>query len=264
MRRLAQLHDFYASPIGRASAARLSRLVRSWWPDLAGRRVLGLGYAMPVLEGPGLDGPARGAERVLYFAPAEQGGLRWPSNGPNKLAVVESVELPLPDLSIDRAVLVHALEHEPQTQALIRELWRVLKDDGRLLVIVPNRAGLWARFDSTPFGLGAPWSLTRLSHLLEEGLFLPEKRGRALYFLPLRWRIALLAAPIWDRIGRLLWPMLGGVVAIEAAKHVHGVLPVMERSRRLLRLMLPVSATPQHASLSRESPTLLDGTDHGL
>ena len=239
MRRLAHLHDFYSSPLGRSAAARLSGLIRGWWPDLAGRRVLGLGHAMPALEP-----AAREAERVLYFLPGDQGGLRWPATGASRVALVESLELPLPDLSIDRAVLIHALEHEPQAQTLIRELWRVLKDDGRLLVIAPNRAGLWARFDSTPFGQGAPWSLTRLSTLLQESLFLPERRGRALFFPPVRSRLALLAPPVWELVGRRLWPILGGVVAVEAVKHVHGVMPIADRPRRLLRLAMPLPVSP--------------------
>ena len=39
---------------------------------------------------------------------------------------------------------------------LLRECWRVLRDDGRLLVVVPNRLGSWALFDHTPFGQGRP------------------------------------------------------------------------------------------------------------
>ena len=30
---------------------------------------------------------------------------------------------------------------------MMRELWRVLADGGRMIVVAPNRRGLWARFD---------------------------------------------------------------------------------------------------------------------
>ena len=40
--------------------------------------------------------------------------------------------------------MVHALEASEQLPALLAEVWRILVGNGRLLVIVPNRHGLWA------------------------------------------------------------------------------------------------------------------------
>jgi hypothetical protein len=49
--------------------------------------------------------------------------------------------------------------------ALLREVWRVLAPNGRLLAVVPNRRGLWARIDTTPFGHGRPFSRGQVTHL---------------------------------------------------------------------------------------------------
>ena len=58
---------------------------------------------------------------------------------------MEEYDLPLPDLSVDRIVLVHALEMSDDAPSLVREIWRVLAPGGRLLLVIPNRRGLWAR-----------------------------------------------------------------------------------------------------------------------
>ena len=65
---------------------------------------------------------------------------------------------------------------------LLREMWRVLTPEGRLLLIVPNRRGVWARLDTTPFGHGRPYSRGQLERLLTDALFTPlEWTTRALH-----------------------------------------------------------------------------------
>ena len=50
------------------------------------------------------------------------------------------------------------------------EIWRVLSGNGRLLVIAPNRRGIWARFEHTPFGHGRPYTSSQLYRLLRDTL----------------------------------------------------------------------------------------------
>ena len=46
--------------------------------------------------------------------------------------------------------------------------------EGRALFVVPNRSGLWARREATPFGFGRPYSLGQLESHLKRGSFTPE------------------------------------------------------------------------------------------
>ena len=108
----------------------MRRRIRLLWPDLSGMRVLGLGYATPFLR-PFADE----AERVIALMPAGQGVLPWPEDGANAVALAEEVELPLQDYSIDRVLLVHALEHSDNARLLLKEIWRVLAGGGRLLAV---------------------------------------------------------------------------------------------------------------------------------
>ncbi len=140
-----------ASWRGASSAAASARA----GSDTHGLRVLGVGYATPYL---GLF--REEAERCLALMPAPQGVVRWPSTRPALAALVEEDELPLTDSAVDRVLLVHALEMSADPAELLREAWRVLAAGGRLLAVVPNRRGLWARMDTTPFGQGRPYSRT--------------------------------------------------------------------------------------------------------
>ncbi|MBT5416166.1 MAG: methyltransferase domain-containing protein, partial [Rhodospirillaceae bacterium] len=127
------LRDFYDSPLGRVARRVIRRRIRAIWPDLDGQRVLGLGFATPYLGGLADD-----ADRILAMMPAAQGVIHWPRGAPGRVALVDEAELPLPDLSMDRVLLVHALEHTELLRPMMREVWRVLNDSGRLMVVAPN------------------------------------------------------------------------------------------------------------------------------
>jgi SAM-dependent methyltransferase len=144
--------------------------------------------------------------------------------------------LPLPDLSMDRIILVHALEMVQAPEALLRECWRVLRDDGRLIVVVPNRLGAWSLFDHTPFGQGRPWSRGQLWRLLEGRLFRVAQMRPALFAPPLPWPWALTGAAIWEGMGRVALPRLSGVVMAEAVKDVLGAVPLGEGASRMVRM----------------------------
>jgi len=199
------------------------------WPDMTGLAVLGLGYAVPYLR-PWRDSAAR----CVAATPAQTGAARWPVGSPNLTCTIEEDSLPFPDLCFDRVLLVHGLEAAENAPRMLREVWRVLKDDGRLLVVAPNRMGLWAHFESTPFGHGQPYSPGQIGRLLATSLFRVEQRDSALYLPPARLRIVLRSAPIWENGGRQLAPRLAGVTITEAVKDVYAALPVQRAQRRRL------------------------------
>ena len=146
---VVDLRDFYETSLGQVAARMLRRRIRTIWPSLTGQSLAGLGYTVPYLR------PYLGeAERVMSLMPAAQGVLPWPKEGPNVATLTEEAELPLQDASVDRLLLVHALECSEQVRPMLSEVWRVLAGGGRVLIVVPNRRGIWARLDRTPFGGG--------------------------------------------------------------------------------------------------------------
>jgi len=232
---VVDLRDFYATRLGQVARRLMRRRIRLLWPDLSGMRVLGLGYATPFLR-PFADE----AERVIALMPAGQGVLPWPEDGANAVALAEEVELPLQDYSIDRVLLVHALEHSDNARLLLKEIWRVLAGGGRLLAVVPNRRGIWARLERTPLGIGHPYTAGQLARLLRDEHFTPERTTAALFMPPTTSRVILRAAPAWEKIGERWFTTFAGVVLVEATKEVYAKSAESRRVKRRQQVYLPI------------------------
>jgi len=224
--------EFYATPPGMVASRLLRLRLHAIWPHLRGLSVLGLGYPAPFLRIWREE-----AARVVAAVPAQFGPSRWPLASPGCAAMVEEDALPFPDLAFDRILLIHGLEAADHSRRLLREAWRVLKDDGRIIVVAPNRLGLWAHLESTPFGHGHPYSPGQLAHLLERHMFRVERRDASLFIPPFPWRPLLKGAGIWERAGHALCPRFGGVTLVEAAKDMFAGVPVREGRRR--RVVMP-------------------------
>ncbi len=223
--------DFYSTARGIVAARTLRRRLAEFWPDVSGQSVLGLGYAAPYLRM-----WRETAARCVAVTPAQVGGARWPLGAPNLSCTADEDALPFPDLTFDRILLVHGLEAAENARGLLREVWRVLKDDGTLLVVAPNRLGMWAHFETTPFGHGEPYSAGQIGRLLAASLFRVERRDTALYVPPTNFRLVLRSAPLLERVGHRVMPRLAGVTITAAVKDVYAALPVQQVVRRRLVL----------------------------
>jgi SAM-dependent methyltransferase len=233
------LANFYAERLGGVAQGRIAARLAALWPRVAGDRVLGIGYATPYLA-PFLPH----AERVINFMPAAQGVMNWSSDGGNLAALVIEDELPLTDSSIDRILVVHCLETSANARETLRELWRVLVPGGKMIAVVPNRRGIWARVERTPFGYGRPFSRGQLSTLLRETDFSETAWSGALFAPPFASRLLIRSGRAWERAGAVLWPGFCGVQIVEATKLVYQGLPARMPSRRRQPAFRPALAPP--------------------
>ena len=228
---IKRLIEFYKSPLGKISRALVREEIVRLAGNVAGRRVLGLGFATPYMRF-----TLESAERVLAFMPARQGSSAWPREGPSHTVLCDPLEMPLTDSAVDLIVAVHAFEHVADAEELMRELWRVAAPNARLIVVVPKRRGMWAAFDSTPFGTGNPFSKGQLEKLLRDHSFVPEAWRDALYLPPIQHPLALRSARLFERGGRLLGPTLAGVFCVRARKELFPAVPRRRRAERYVRV----------------------------
>ncbi len=222
--------DFYATRRGRMAARLLRRHLSALWPDLRSQTVLGLGYTVPFL---GLwrhqalaciDGMTGGADAIAAGAGC----------------LVQDDQLPFPASSLGRVLMAHALENAADAPSMLRAAWRALRDDGRLLIVVPNRNGLWAHSESTPFADGAPCSSWRIERMLARSLFKVERVQGALYCPPADLRPLLRFGPALEAAGRFVTPKLAGVLLVEAVKDVHAVVPAAAVRVPARRVLMPL------------------------
>jgi SAM-dependent methyltransferase len=229
---VTELRDFYARPLGQMVRRLLGHRVRARWRRVEGKTVVGLGFATPYL------GSFRGeAGRLVALMPAAQGALVWPPSGPAHSVMVEEDQLPLSDNSVDRLLAVHCLEAAGRAESLLREIWRVLAPEGRLLMIVPNRRGVWARRDTTPFGTGRPYSRSQLERLLEGALLTPIDWVHALHMPPLERPVIMRSALAFERLGSRVSPGFSGVIMVEARKETAALIGATASARRLGKLV---------------------------
>lgn len=248
---VVDLKQFYDSRLGLLATRVLRRHVRAFWPSVAGMRVLGLGYATPFLR-PMMDA----AERVVAFMPAGQGVHRWPNGEPSCVALADETELPARDSMFDRVLLVHSLENTEHLRPMLREVWRVMAPEGRLLIIAPNRRGLWARFERTPFGHGRPFSPPQLSRLLRDNMFSPGRTMAALYFPPSRRAVVIRASGALERFGeRIGATAVAGALLVEGGKQVYAATPHAQKTRlRPVRGVRPALATSRGQTVMHLAP----------
>lgn len=207
---------YYERPLGRVVQRILRDRLTARWPaqGCQGMNVAGYGFAAPLLR-PYLAT----ARRVSALMPGPQGAMVWPAGAKNHSVLTEESAWPIETGSLDRLVMLHGLETGDQPNALLHEAWRALGPGGRMIVMVPNRAGLWAASDGTPFGFGRSYTTGQIAAQARAAGFAVEWQTSAVYIPPSDRRFWLRSAQMWERMGsRISWMLIAGVVLTELSK----------------------------------------------
>lgn len=214
---VVDLHSFYyRTKLGRIAQRALREKIRAIWPDTKGQSVAGFGFAGPMLRPFLAD-----SRRVMNLMPGQQGVMPWPEGLPNHSVMVEETMWPVATGLLDRLIVLHGLETCERQADLLDEIWRVLGPGGKVLFIVPNRGGLWARRDVTPFGFGRPYSMGQLESQLRKHRFVPGKHITALFSPPSHRPVFIRSAALWEKLGaRVPWGIAAGALMLEVTKQV--------------------------------------------
>ena len=252
---------YYRSALGRAVQRVIRDRLLQIWPAeedaLRSQTVAGFGFAAPLLR-PYL----KTARRTIALMPGPQGVMPWPSGAPNVSVLCEDTLWPVNTGTVDRLVLLHGLETSDHAPALLDECWRVLGPGGRALFIVPNRAGIWARRDRTPFGFGRPYSTSQLEDQLAKHRFVTETVASALYQPPSEQRFWLKTGGMLEKVGCAVPGIAaGGVLMVEAGKQVAaptrpGLPEAVRRPLRVLEGIGSPQPEPARRTRGEQAPPL--------
>ena len=215
---IVNLRQFYSSRLGHKVKRRLRRIMRSYWPEGDGLHVVGIGYPNQLLPLPHAQGPAT---RILALMPVAQGAIYWPVEGANHSVLGDEMRPPFSPSSLHRVLMLHGFEHVNAPDELLRIWWQLLVPGGRLMLMVPNRRGLWARFGATPFATGTPYTISTLKKLLGDAGFTLRDTRSALFAPPSSHPFWLAVFSTFEALGSAFFPGIGGVYVIEAEKQIY-------------------------------------------
>nr|WP_267298687.1 class I SAM-dependent methyltransferase [Neokomagataea thailandica] len=204
---------FYNTPIGQRVQTLIQRHLNSLHlPPCS--RAIGIGDASPYASSL--------PEHTILARPAHS----FHNKTSQRECVVDTTRLPFDDCSVPLIFAIHALEFAPSPPELLRALWKALTDDGYLILIVPNRSGLWAHSDRTPFGHGTPFSTGQIQKLLTQSLFKTDVKRSALITPPCLLKHS--SGRLFERFAAYLPSTLAGLHLLVVRKNLYAglALPV--------------------------------------
>ena len=241
------LREFYGSALGKWAQKQLVKELQRRWPELGDDTMAGIGYVNPVLR-PFLRQERSDASLVFSMMPAEQGATVWPNYVASRAVLTDEFALPIADNHLNRLVMMHLLEHSTSTAQLLDDCWRVLRPGGRLLVVVPNARGLWARCGAQPFSKVRAYTSAALKEIVCEK-FTHIETESVLYHLPYQRRWLMKLAPCLEWVGGFFLFPMGGVLVMEAEKQIYAGIKEKHKDFMKKPAFAPVGTKP---ALSRK------------
>lgn len=229
----SQIVNWFDTPLGRSLQAVEAHQLRSVLPSLYGTVALQLGIVgiMDLLDS--CVAPTRivvEAEDALFRS---KGAAEQHLTGARTVCVrARADELPFDERSIDVVLLPHALDFSVDPHSLLREVSRVLRPEGHVVVLGFNPLSLWglrrlvARRPRPVPWCGHFFRLARVKDWLAL-LGFECTHGSMLYYRPpFRREPAMDRFYFLEQTGGRWWPMVAGVYLIVAKKRVLGMTPL--------------------------------------
>ena len=140
-------------------------------------------------------------------------------------------ELPFANESIDLMVLPHVLEFAADPHQILREVDRVLRPEGRLVISGFNPASLWGARQYLSRLIGNPYlprdgqfiSLIRVKDWLQLLNYSLDRGHFGCYKFPLHGQSAMTRMDFLESMGNRWWPIFGAVFLVSAIKRHQGM-----------------------------------------
>jgi SAM-dependent methyltransferase len=230
------LKQLVESNFGKIFLACEFSILASWLGQLTGAEMLATGIVNEELLRLSESSAVVHKSFVLESAPGDGFPLRT-------VVVARADMLPFRDNSIDLLLALHTLQQTRDPRRMVREIERVLKPEGRVIL-----SGL------NPFSLSGLWSLgsrgrilghyavreTVPRHKLCDWLLLLgleiEKSHSFAYRPPLNSEALLGKLEFLEKAGGRVWPFFGSGYLVQAQKHVSNLIPLAPARNWRMRL----------------------------
>ena len=241
MHDIIALRQFYASPLGGLVKQWLRRYVAWRVGGVHGETCVGMGYAAPLFRA--IENLSNAPKHVIALMPGKQGALYWPLQEDNRVALGALEKLPFQDSSVHWLVMLHALEHADDPEAVLAEAHRVLVPGGRVLMFVPHRHRPWRWWGDAPFKHGKAYGYSELKRLVRDAEFSITYYGGALMLPPIFHPLLRRLLSFCERAIGVLIPRMGSVMCVEVEKQIFAAMK-QKRHQGALRIgVQPVPAT---------------------
>lgn len=173
-------------------------------PDIWGKKCLVFGYGEKYLDN--LE-----ATEMYYACPNADEIYHWPQIRPFKTIVADGAALPFLPNTWDAVIMIHHIEFAKNCMSILKEMHRVLKPSGKLIIIAANRPD-FSNKDMKAFSMG---DIT--SGLLESSFGISKIVGvnRKLNFWPYRFSYTLNK---YNELVMNIFPFLSDIVIIFSEK----------------------------------------------
>jgi len=213
-----ELTKFYKTFLGKVSVRIIEEKLKDIFQFSSNLKILGIGYPVPWLEN-----LSNSAIDLFLAIPSQFSDYKWSRYQLNQTFVFEDIAIPIPDFYFERVFICHSIENSNEVEKLFKETWRVLDGQGKLILILPNRLGLWSRNENNPFGQGVPFTSFQISKLLNQYGFTNIKIYFSLFFPPSKNKIILNNADKFEYIFSKIFPSMGGIMIVEATKSMYAI-----------------------------------------
>ncbi len=231
MSTVSSLSDWFVTPQGQYVMAREQGFFDEAVSDIFGFNAVQLGLPQHDL--------LRGSRIPLRIKAGKEPGVKlW----------LESMELPFETGSMDLVLLPHSLEFSSHPHEILREVDRILRPEGSVIISGFNPLSLWGLRRKLGKNTGFPWSgnfisVPRMKDWLALLRFEVEDTHFACYIPPFNAASLLKRAQFIEPAGNRWWTIVGGVYFLRAKKRVPGIRLIKPKwNGRLVRKLIPASA----------------------
>ena len=235
--------QWLTTPLGEALLAQEGRVVEEALDGIFGEQCLQLGLW--------------GAEKTfLRHSRSQRSALIDSAPLTHGLSAIGDLHrLPVADDSIDCVLLPHTLDFSDRPHAILREVHRVLRSDGHLVVLGFKTGGLWGMRRLIPGAALPPGAEHLISERrLRDWLQLLDLRIHGLTRFFFRWPLpgnGRASSANWERRGQRLWPELAACYMLTAQKRVSTMTPVRPRWLRKPKVVAGLAGSTNRVSRIR-------------